>query len=94
MVPPEVREGAVFRILTFCTVCVVALSSDTVVHPLHCSEAGVITDLCLDASLPYNMSIGGTHETDGDSVHVTSCCIHRSIQITDIVIPHRSPPHR
>ena len=50
--------------------------------PLKVDKAGVITDLVLDASLPYNMSVGGG--TDA-SIHVTTCTLHRSHQITNII---------
>jgi len=50
--------------------------------PLKYDKAGVITDLTLECSLPYNMAVGGG--TD-DSVAVSTCTLHRSIQITDIV---------
>ena len=50
--------------------------------PWQVDKAGVITDLVLDCSLPYNMAVGGGTDR---SIQVTTCTLHRSAQITGII---------
>ena len=50
--------------------------------PRQVDKAGVITDLVLDCSLPYNMAVGGGTDR---SIQVTTCTLHRSAQITGIL---------